>query len=172
MSSATGRMSLFVALAGDLARAEVLSDRALAYAGQAENQAGLAWALLDAAFVRLLRQDYPGVRRLCGDSLELRGDSRNSRECVAGALQLLAAEAVETGEPERAMRLFGAGETLWLTSRTVFPFWTETFGERWESVARERLGTTAEKLFSTGSNWDVEQAVAYALAVPVAAQSA
>jgi predicted ATPase/DNA-binding XRE family transcriptional regulator len=163
MSSATGRMSFFVAVADDLPRAEVLSARALAYAQRAENPRETAWALLDVAFVRLLREDYPAVRTLCADSLALRSDSLFSRECVAAALQLLAAEAVDTGEPSRAMRLFGAAAVQWQTTNTIFGFWTETISERWEAIARRQLGSSAEPAFNDASMWGIEQAVAYAL---------
>jgi hypothetical protein len=94
-----------------------------------------------------------------------------SSENVAAALQLLAAEAVETGEPARAMRLFGAAAALWQASNTVFGFWTETMCERWETVARQQLGAEAERAFRAGSSWELQQAVAYALGQSVEADS-
>jgi tetratricopeptide (TPR) repeat protein len=163
MSSAAGRMSFFIALSGDLSRAELLSNRAMAYANRAESRREVAWASLNVAFVRLLRRDCSSVRTLCADSLALRADSLSSRECVAAALQLLACTAVETGESERAMRLFGAAAAQWKSCHTIFQFWSETMCQRWETVARQQLGFAAEQAFSIGSNWDVEQAIAYAL---------
>ena len=163
MSSAAGRMSFFLAVAGDLRRAELMSNRAMAYAQRAESRREVAWASLNVAFVRLLRQDYSSVRTLCADSLALRGDSLSSRECSAAALQLLAGEAAETGAPERAIRLFGAAAAQWQACHTIFQFWSQTMSERWETIARDQLGVAAEQEFSLGSNWDIEQAVAYAL---------
>ena len=133
------------------------------YAQRAESRRERAWTLLNVAFVRLLRQDYSSVRTLCADSLALRGDSLGSRECTAAALQLLAGEAVSTGAPERAMRLFGAAAAQWQACHSIFQFWSETMCERWETIARDQLGFAAEQAFSVGSNWDREDAVSYAL---------
>jgi hypothetical protein len=163
MASATGRMGFGAAVTDDLAKAELLSNTALTYAQQVENRQELGWALLDVAFVRLLRKDYESVSTLCAEAMSLRTNNFRSHERSAAALQLLAAQAVETGDPHRAMILFGAAAEQWETAHPLFRLWDDVMCERWQTTAREQLGPAAEEALRTGRDLGIEAAVAYAL---------
>jgi predicted ATPase len=166
MASATGRMGFAAAVTDDLARAEVLSSTSLTYAQQVENRQELGWALLDVAFVHLLRKEYEKVRALCAEVVRLRTDNFRSHERTAAALQLLAAQVVETGDPHRAMTLFGAAARQWEAAHPLFHLWDDVMCDRWQTVAREQLGPAAEGAFHTGQGLAIEAAVVYALQSP------
>ena len=173
MASCLGIMGFIAAVEGDLARGEAMCEQALRHAREYGDPNVIAWNFLDLAAVRLCQGNYSEVTKLCSESLKERSDSVKSRECVAVALQLLAAVAVGYGRFDRALRLFGAASMHYEVNSPAFWLWDRLIRERQQSARSSLPGATVDAAFEAGRAMTIDEAVAYGVeAVPTYTETA
>jgi predicted ATPase/DNA-binding SARP family transcriptional activator len=152
---------------GDPARASALLEEALALHREADDEAGIAYALDELALVALREGQSREARALLAESLRLMQTAGATNLIVMAALDSHAAAIAADGGGEEAARLLGAAEAL-RQSMGIRPL----FQEKIESprnlavaAARDQLGDDAfAEAFADGRTLSFEQAVALALA--------
>jgi len=106
------------------------------------------------------RGDYATARSLFEESLMLWQGAHTHQWGIAWRLEGFAALAVLEGDPERAVRLFGAAEVV-LESTNERLDWIDRLGyDQYVATAREQLGEAAfAKAWAEGRTMTMEQAI-------------
>jgi predicted ATPase/class 3 adenylate cyclase len=155
-----GVCQVLVAL-GDVERAETLSRELLERAGDDLRTEHFGYHFLaDCALIR-------------GDTLEAETRYRQSLEAAiplgdvletSFEVQGVAMAAAGNGDPQRALLLAGAAESLWESLGVSFSlaFW-DALLERYLAPAREQLGAEADAVWAEGRALEFDDAVALAL---------
>jgi non-specific serine/threonine protein kinase len=153
---------------GKLRSAEALFEENLALARELNDSVTIAWGCFFLALVCLQRADWTKAGELFAANLHARGYLQDQRR-IPRSLAGLAHVAAATGNPERALRLFGAAMALRRATKrpqrawSAPPFDPESIG-CWEPAARLTLGEeAAAAAFAAGAALSLEEAVAYAL---------
>lgn len=149
---------------GDHAGADAWFDQALAQFRARGKTFGTALTLVNMASLARDRNDLPGAAALYAEALALRTD-HNDKVSAVSCLRGLAIIASRAHQDERAVRLFGAEESL----RTAIGADEPRSRSRLVALAecRERLGESAfESAWRAGQALSLPDAVAEALAVP------
>jgi predicted ATPase len=152
---------------GDLARASALLEEALAMHREADDNAGIGYALDELALVALREGRLREARALQAESLRLWEAVGATNLIVMGALDSHAAAIAAHGDGERAAQLLGAAEALResMGIRPLFQEKTESPRKLAAATARERLGDDAfAEAVARGRALSLEQGIALALA--------
>jgi tetratricopeptide (TPR) repeat protein len=154
---------------GDLLAANALCESSLALAREADYSAGVAWGCLNLALVRVQQKDWADARVLLEENLRVRGYLRDQRR-IPRSLAALANVEAACGNPEGALRLFGAAMALREATRRPERAWSgppfdRASLDRWEPGARAALGARAAAAAdAAGRRLSFEEAIREALA--------
>ena len=167
MASARSREGLATLIRGDVEAAHALCQEGLQLARQAGNRATIAWSCLDLALVLLHQKDYAHATAMFAESLSLLEHSGDAWNRLPFAMQGLASVAAATGQPERALRLFGAAAAARdgvdrVVSGPGMGLY-RVLHERWLTHASSALGEAAAAALAAGRAMSIDQAIAYAL---------
>ncbi|MGW3468727.1 ATP-binding protein [Saccharopolyspora sp. NPDC000995] len=151
---------------GNLDRAREFCAEGRSICERAGDKWMLAWMRWNLGHAQRVAGDFQAAEEEARAALRLKhsfDDTLGTGLC----LEELALVAIESGDAERAARLFGAIERLWkLTGGS--PILNSSYYLRWhrdgESQAKNALGDQAyEKAYQRGTQLGIDQAVAYAL---------
>jgi len=152
--------------------AHARQDYTLAHARYADSLAvrreigdkrGVGIALNHLGFAALGQGDYPAARAFLEESLALQLEMEH-RLGIAQALEGFAGVAAQTGQPDRAARLFGAAEALRATIGAPMPPTDHTFMASFVAAARAQLDPPVfADAWAAGRTMSLDQAVAGAL---------
>jgi tetratricopeptide (TPR) repeat protein len=119
----------------------------------------LMYPFINLAWVSLHGGDYPKAHALLEESLRLSIESSN-KPLTTGCLMGFASLLGMTGKPEKAVRLFGAAESL--LDERLFPSDQQEFDHYLAVVRKQLEQATFAKAWAEGSAMTLEQAVAFA----------
>lgn len=155
---------------GNPDRAEQRHREALELARQLGDNRTIARVLFSLGGLALAQNDGSGARALLGECLVLRQQLLD-REGAVACLEALAGLAGRQGQPVRAARLLGAAAALRLEIGAPVPPDDEALVQTSTAAARGVLGPEAFAVeWAQGQRLTLDQAIAYALAEPVAVQ--
>jgi predicted ATPase/DNA-binding CsgD family transcriptional regulator len=165
-------LGLTAASLGDVDGARRCYAESLALARALESRQTIASALQDLSHLELYSGDRQRAGALCAEGLEV-ARSLGSKRAIAQGLEGLAAVELAQGLASRAGLLCGAAEALRETIGAPLPPARRLTHERLHARLRAELGDAASAAaVATGRALTAEQAVAEALASPVAAANA
>jgi DNA-binding NarL/FixJ family response regulator len=159
-------------LQGDLERATVVGEKAVAICREQNHRILLSDALCNLGWAALLRGDPERATTLYAESLELKRELGEKPLLVKLTVALpetldgLACVAVAKGETERAVRLFGATQALHEQVRDHLTLAREyaALREPYLAATRSQLSEEAwEAAFAEGRAMGFEETVEYAL---------
>jgi predicted ATPase len=148
---------------GDLGRAAQLIEEAVALFRELGARGDVALSLCNLGWIALLQEDLLRAADLYRESLSLSWDS-GLNPLVQNALERFACVAGARGETERAVRLWGAAQTLHETKS--IPRDTDFLAEADARMSAVRLGMGEEaweEAWRKGRAMTLDEAVSYAL---------
>ncbi len=151
---------------GDYARARAMYEESLAVDREVGDPFNSIVVLNNLGSLSLREGDHPAARNRFVESLRLSHDLGNKRG-IAFNLVGLAQLAVASGQPELAVRLFGAAEAL--REKIGLPLPEEDRAESERSLGQARAALTPEAFaaaFEKGKGLSLDDAVALALQPP------
>ena len=147
----------------DYVRATQLVEESLELRRQLGNKWGVGVSLGILGWIAMREEKWDGAITRLGESLAVRqeiGDQSGSAWC----LERLAAVAMARGQIEKAARLFGAGEALRASIRSVIdPADKPAYDSKILSLRRQLGKERFTAVWDEGGAMALEQAVAYAL---------
>jgi predicted ATPase len=156
-------LAMLVYSQGDLERAAQLTEEAVALQHELGTRGGVSLGLYNLGWIALLQDDLGRAADLYRESLSLSWDS-GLNPLVQSALEGSACVAGAKGETERAVRLWGAAQTLHETKG--IPRDTDFLAEADAriSAVRSGMGEEAwEEAWRKGRAMTLDEAVSYAL---------
>ena len=156
-------LAMLVYSQGDLGRAAQLTEEAVALQHELGTRGGVSLGLYNLGWIALLQDDLGRAADLYRESLSLSWDS-GLNPLVQSALEGSACVAGAKGETERAVRLWGAAQTLHETKG--IPRDTDFLAEADAriSAVRSGMGEEAwEEAWRKGRAMTLDEAVSYAL---------
>jgi predicted ATPase len=149
-------------------RAVAFGEECLALAavrGADLSRTSALWAI---GLARWLHGEHAEATKPIRESLRLK-QPLHDRRGIANCVEVLAWAAAKSGRNDRAARLLGAGHTIWRSIGTSPSRLRHLAGahERYEQDARRSLGDAAfTTAFNEGTQFTLDQAIAYALGDP------
>jgi hypothetical protein len=148
---------------GDLGRAAMLTEEAVAVLRELEARGGVATGLCNLGWMALLQNDLGRAADIYEESLSLAWDLGRYR-LVQGLLEGFACLAGANGEVQRAAQLWGAAQTLHETKG--IPRDTDFLAEADARISAVRSGMGEEvweEAWRKGRVMTLDEAVSYAL---------
>jgi tetratricopeptide (TPR) repeat protein len=163
LALATSNLGINAMLEGDYEKARALMEEALELNLALKDRGNLAVSLHNLGLIALRRGDPEQAGVLCAQSTQIFGDLLDSIG-VTISLDALAAVSGERGEVRKAVRLWGAAQTLRDAMRVSQPPDDKEVLEAFVEAARARLeAATFRAAWEQGRAMTQEQAVALAL---------
>ncbi len=147
----------------DYERAQALAQSALRLLEREDDRRGVALALAHLGSTATARQDFKGAYDHLSRSLRLNHEMSDPHG-LAFVIDRFAVLASVTGQPERAMRLTGAAETLREQGGVRPNAFEQQYIDQQIEAARLALGRMADTALNAGRGLGVVDAIAEALA--------